>query len=140
MMHPKPGREADALVAKLEGAHPNLHAYLKAEVPAELHYREHRRVTPIVAWSDPGWYIYATHKQRRERRSRFALGMHGFDGREQVMHGLFVAHGPAFGSGIETPPLEAVHLYELMTAVLGLVPAPNDGERSRIQGLLAVRR
>jgi hypothetical protein len=43
------------------------------------------------------------------------------------MYGLFIAAGPQFRRGVTIPPLENIHLYEMMARVLGLTPAANDG-------------
>jgi predicted AlkP superfamily pyrophosphatase or phosphodiesterase len=136
MMVPDAGEEAE-IYLRLKNAHPNLHVYRKHEVPERLHYRDHRRITPIVSWSDPGWTIYATHAEREARREGFSFGTHGFDPAEPDMQGLFVAWGPAFRSGLEIPPIENVHLYELMARVLDLDPAPNDGDPAVVTPLLA---
>ncbi len=136
MMRPEAGKEAE-IVAALESASPHLHVYRKAEVPERFHYRSHRRITDLVAWSDPGWYIYATHAERRLKRKSFAYGMHGFDNDERDMHGIFVAWGPAFPHGGTTPPLPNVDVYQLMTEILKLDPAPNDGDPQRIASLLS---
>jgi predicted AlkP superfamily pyrophosphatase or phosphodiesterase len=136
MMRPREGREARVLAA-LEGAHPHLHVYRKEDVPQRLHYRDHRRITPVVSWSDPGWTIYATAERREAGRRRFALGQHGFDPAERDMHGVFVARGPAFRARLRIPPIESVHLYELMARALGLAPAPNDGDPEVVRPLLA---
>jgi hypothetical protein len=46
------------------------------------------------------------------------------------MRGIFVAAGPAFKKGVTVPPFENVHLYDALAAVLGVTPAPNDGDSS----------
>ena len=44
------------------------------------------------------------------------------------MHGLFVASGPAFKRGVVVPAFENVDIYDVLARVLGVVPAPNDGD------------
>ena len=53
------------------------------------------------------------------------------------MHGIFVAHGPAFRRCIEIPAVENVHVYNLLCAVLDLRPAPNDGDDRLVKAALA---
>ncbi len=134
MLRPAPG-EHEAVLASLRDAHPELEVRERSEVPERFHYRDHRRITDIVAWSKPGWYIYATHAEREARRSRFSLGMHGADPAERTLHGIFVARGPALRAGSTLPAIESVHLYELFTRLLGLEPAPNDGDPGVTAGL-----
>ena len=43
------------------------------------------------------------------------------------MHGLFIASGPAFRSGLVVPAFENIHIYELICTILGVQPASNDG-------------
>ena len=52
------------------------------------------------------------------------------------MHGILVAHGPAFRAGIEHPPVENIHVYNLMCAVLKLRPAKNDGDDRLVKTFL----
>ena len=44
-----------------------------------------------------------------------------------VMRALFIAHGQAFRKGLVIKPFENIHVYHVMTKILGLRPAPNDG-------------
>ena len=53
------------------------------------------------------------------------------------MHALFVAAGPAFRSNVVVPPFENVHVYALMCRVLGITPAPHDGDESVGLAMLA---
>jgi hypothetical protein len=47
-----------------------------------------------------------------------------------------VASGPRIRRGMVTPPIENIHLYEFMCAVLGLTPAKNDGDPSATRDML----
>jgi predicted AlkP superfamily pyrophosphatase or phosphodiesterase len=53
---------------------------------------------------------------------------HGYDPAVRAMHGLFVASGPAFKTGVVVPAFENVDIYGVLARVLGVVPAPNDGD------------
>jgi hypothetical protein len=44
------------------------------------------------------------------------------------MGATFMAHGPAFRRGVVLPPFDNIEVYNLLCAVLGLRPAPNDGD------------
>ena len=61
---------------------------------------------------------------------------HGQDPDHPDMHSIFYAAGPALAVGRSLEPVHQVDLYNLMCWLLGLEPAPNDGEPSRIEGAL----
>jgi hypothetical protein len=52
------------------------------------------------------------------------------------MRGIFVATGPAFKTGVAVPPFENVHIYDALAEVLGVTPAPNDGDPRVARSLL----
>ena len=140
LLRPRPGTE-DALVRRLTGAHPHLHAARKSAVPERLHYRAHRRIPEVVVWADAGWTIFATRADLAAARAKPSpsLGNHGYDPAERDMHGIFVAAGPSFKKGITTPPLDNVDVYPLLARLLGLAPAPNDGNPATTAGMLVER-
>jgi predicted AlkP superfamily pyrophosphatase or phosphodiesterase len=126
---PRPGRE-DALYRTLVTAHPRLSVYRRADTPEHWHYRSHERIPPIVAVADEGWSVMrrASVVDAFARSIRRVGGNHGYDPQVKSMHGLFVAVGPAFRANLVVPAFENVHVYPLMCRVLGVEPAPNDGD------------
>jgi hypothetical protein len=52
------------------------------------------------------------------------------------MHALLLARGPAFRSSATVEQMSLLHLYELMCALLGVKPAPNDGRLEAARPLL----
>ena len=52
------------------------------------------------------------------------------------MHGIFIAAGPAFESGATVERMPGVDIYNILTAALGIEPAPNDGDPARGEGIL----
>ena len=135
---PKPGRQ-DAVYNALANAHPRLHVYLKRETPPHWHYRDHPRIPPIVGVVDEGWEVLrrATLPVRISRRLFGPRGAHGYDPhRAMSMRGVFAAAGPAFKRGVSVPPFENVSVYNVLTAVLGVTPAPNDGDPAVVSSLL----
>jgi hypothetical protein len=103
--------------------------YRREDTPESLHYRGHPRIPPILGIASDGWTITSRARFERERSSG-ALdgGAHGYLPTEPSMHALFVAAGPRLRQGARAPAFENVHLYELFCAILGIVPAPNDGD------------
>ncbi len=133
-LRPRPGRER-LLYEALEGAHPRLAVYRPDEVPEGYRLEAHRRLPPILGVPDLGWQIYT---RRGFARYRSPLrGDHGQAPEDPRMHGLLVAAGPSFRPGQVIGRVESVELYNLMAAVLGVEPAPNDGDPARLRHLLA---
>ncbi|RMD91027.1 MAG: alkaline phosphatase family protein [Calditrichaeota bacterium] len=124
-----------AIYKKLVHAHPHLKIYRKNETPERFHYRNHRRIPPIVGLADEGWSI-GTHESFRTHPQYYRGGNHGFDPQLPSMRGIFIARGPAFKSGLKLPPLENIHLYNLMCFLLNIPPAPNDGNFEKIKIML----
>ncbi|MFQ5741247.1 MAG: ectonucleotide pyrophosphatase/phosphodiesterase [Acidobacteriota bacterium] len=135
----RPGpADVDKVFEALRGAHPHLEVYRKEEIPERFHYREHRRIAPLIAIADEGWTI-TTHGRVSELEAagrRMARASHGFDNQLESMQGLFLAHGPAFRKGRLIRPFVNVHIYPLMAHLLGLAPAPNDGNLETVRELL----
>ena len=52
------------------------------------------------------------------------------------MRALFVAHGPAFRHGLVVAEFDNVDIYPLLTKILGIKPAPNDGDFSVVAPML----
>lgn len=135
LLRPDPGKE-DAILSALDHAHPHLHVARKAEVPERLHYRAHRRIPALVVWADAGWTIFATRADRAAALATFPRGAHGYDPAVADMHGIFIAAGPSFRKGLTTPPLDNVDVYPLLTRLLGIPAAPNDGNPKATAAML----
>ena len=136
-LSPKDG-DVEKMYAALQGKHPALDVYKSGEIPAEYGLAGHPRLPAIVAIAKDGWYVASTRDVRRwGQPDRHAPGgAHGYDGRAQSMHGLFVASGPRIKRGMRVKAFENIHLYELMCAVLGLQPAKNDGDPAVTRDML----
>lgn len=116
-----------ALKARILPALPaHTHLYLREEMPERLHFRDNPRIPPLVILADEGWEI-AT-RASFEKRTKPGRGDHGYDPALPNMGATFIANGPAFRHGAVLPPFENIHIYNLLCAVLGLKPAPNDGD------------
>ncbi len=126
----------DDIYDALKGAHPQLQIYRREEVPIRLHYSNHYRIPPIVGLADKGWSI-TTHAVYDENPARFNAGRHGYDPRYPAMHGIFIARGPSFQNGLVVEPFQSIQIYNLITTVLGIAPAPNDGNLDSVRAMLA---
>lgn len=135
-VRPKEGVDAAALVASIRAkAPPQLKAYLREEVPAQLHYRTGASIPPILLLADDHWSI--------EERGRWSLswarnskGNHGWDPATSNMGALFIASGPSFKRGVEIPDVANIHVYNLLCAALGVKPAANDGDNRLVRAAL----
>jgi len=52
------------------------------------------------------------------------------------MRAVFMAAGPAFKKGVTTPAFENVSIYDVLAKILGVTPAPNDGDPSVVRRVL----
>ena len=123
---PDPSVDVDALLARVS-ALPHLQAMRRADVPARLRYSRSERIPPIVVLVETGWT--ASSQAYLDRRAdRPSGGGHGFDNAAPDMWGVFLARGPHVREGVETGPLSAVDVYNVLVGALGVQPAPNDGD------------
>jgi predicted AlkP superfamily pyrophosphatase or phosphodiesterase len=120
-------------LARALGRAPHLSVYLRGEVPERFHYRDNPRITDIVGVADEGWLV-VTRAEAAARR--FPGGEHGYDNALASMRAIFIAAGPAFKRGFTSEPFQNIHVYDLICAVLGLRPAPNDGSLDSTRALL----
>lgn len=124
MIQPKEGK-LDLVYEALKANEENYTVYKKEDIPDRFRARDHHRIPDIMIVADPEYVI--TSRSFFENRGVLA-GTHGYDPKHPTMHAIFAAHGPGFRSGRTVEPFELVHLYELMCRLLGINPAPNDGD------------
>ncbi|MBA2291387.1 MAG: alkaline phosphatase family protein [Gemmatimonadales bacterium] len=132
MLIPAPGRDDD-VYQKLRAASPHLSVYRRADVPERFHFRDSPRIPPLILVADEGWSITS---RSRVASWRAQGGGHGWDNALPSMRAIFVAAGPAFRSGVVVDPFQNIHVYSLMTHIMGLNPAPNDGTLDSVRTLL----
>ncbi|CAH1784004.1 unnamed protein product [Owenia fusiformis] len=127
---PKAGME-DAVYNILKDAHPKMTAYKKEDIPEEWHYKNHHRILPMLLVCDEGWQVVPD-----ESWIRNVLGMHGWDNNLMSMKPFFIARGPNIKEDFVAEPFKSVDLYPLMTELLGLNPAPNNGTLEIVKSFL----
>lgn len=119
---------------------PHAAAYRVEDLPARLRIEDGPRTPPVWVLADEGAHVVtrATFERLSRRYSEYGYlpGDHGYDPALRSMHGILVAHGPAFRRGIRVPALENVHVYNLMCATLGLQPAANQGDGRLLSSVL----
>ncbi|MCH7823183.1 MAG: hypothetical protein IH849_00140 [Acidobacteria bacterium] len=94
-----------------------------------------RGAPPIVGIPDVGWSA-SSRETRDEPWARFLPGNHGGDPQHPDMHGVFIAAGPSFAVGVRVPAFENIELYNLMARALDVEAVPNQGDLSRVEGVL----
>ena len=132
---PRPGHEEAEVIRALLAPHDHMRCWKKSDVPARLHYGTNARIPPLLCLADDGWLI-DTQEYLDRPNHHISLGEHGYDNADSKMQALFVAHGPAFRHGLVVPEFDNVDIYPLLTKILGIKPAPNDGDFSVVAPML----
>ena len=129
-------KAAFAIIEKqLEQPQPHMQCWDKTRIPARFAYGRNARIPQLLCLANIHWRI-ATSEYVRTHPGQLSLGDHGFDNADPLMRALFVAHGPAFRTGITVPEFPNVDVYPLMTHLLGLPALPNDGSYEAVRGML----
>ena len=111
-------------------------AYLRAQVPARLHYNADPRIGDVVVIMDDHFTVGRANRQPRE-----GSATHGWEATDPDMHAIFIASGPRIPVGKRIPSFSNVEVYAYMTELLGLRPAPRtDGKRGRLAALVRAAR
>lgn len=130
---PRAGKE-DAIYETLKSKlPPQAKVYRKAELPARFHYSNSPRIAPLLVLPAEGWTLTtrAKFEEMKAKDPKNGLrGGHGYDNELPSMRAIFIGHGSAFKKGAVIEPFENVQVYNVMTRILGLKPAPNDGNDS----------
>jgi predicted AlkP superfamily pyrophosphatase or phosphodiesterase len=131
-----PGFEAEVKAAML-APHPHLTCWEKDKIPARYGYGTNPRVPPIVCLAESGWY-FATDVALEKRRAEHPRdgGAHGYDPASPDMRAVFVAHGPAFKSGVTLPVFDNVDVYPLLTRLIGIKGERGDGDLAPVKAAL----
>lgn len=110
----------------------SLRVYLKEDLPNRLHYATSDRIPPIIGMVDEGFTV----AQGRTEGARYCGGAHGYDNEYFSMRSIFIGHGPRFARGRKVPSFENVQIYNVITSILNINGAPNNGSISFPQSIL----
>ncbi|MGA9994343.1 MAG: ectonucleotide pyrophosphatase/phosphodiesterase [Pyrinomonadaceae bacterium] len=140
---PKEGKEDEIYETLKAGLPPQAKVYRKTEMPARFHYSDSPRIAPLLVLPEEGWLL-TTRKNFEEMKAsgdmKHLKGRHGYDNQLPSMRAIFIAHGKAFKRGKVVAPFENIQIYHIMTQILGLKPAPNDGNFEAARAVLANSR
>jgi len=137
---PKPGTEDEIYRSLKRKLPPQARVYRKAEMPARFHYSRSPRIAPLLVLPAEGWIL--TNSQEfseleAKGETKTDRGGHGYDNQLASMRAIFIGHGAAFRRGKLVEPFENIQVYNIMTRILGLKPAPNDGNYRAAKAVLA---
>jgi predicted AlkP superfamily pyrophosphatase or phosphodiesterase len=120
---PLPGKQAQAEKALL-GAHAQYDCWTRQTLPARWEYGSNPRIPPIVCQMHEGWNALTRDRIKKKTGDR---GSHGYDNALPSMRAVFIARGPSFKQGQTLEPFDNVDVYPLLTRLLDIPTAPNDG-------------
>ena len=109
---------------------PHARVYKREELPPRYHYGNNSRIADLVVIADCGWTIL------REGEKVTLSAAHGYDNACDDMAMIFYAYGPAFNLNYTQPIMENVDIYNIITNILNLTPAKNDGNFERVREML----
>lgn len=132
MLQPDSGK-VDVVFDALKAAENNYKVYKKADIPDRYRIKNNHRVPEIMVVAESGYTI--TTRERFQSRG-VSGGAHGYDPMDPEMGAFFLASGPAFKSGLTIEAFENIHIYEMLCEILGLNPAPNDGDSAVLEPIL----
>ncbi|CAK9134944.1 unnamed protein product [Ilex paraguariensis] len=103
----------------------HLKVYLKEKLPKRLHYAASDRISPIIGLVDEGFTV----TQSRPGGEKYCGGAHGYDNNYFSMRSIFIGHGPRFAKGKKVASFKNVEIYNIVTSILDIKGAPNNGTR-----------
>jgi len=123
----RPGCRDSVLAALSEVEH--IQAWPRESVPAELQYGSSPHLGDVIVAPDLGWQF--AFQPRR------LLGAHGYAPQEADMQVFFCASGPDFMEGyVSDETFANTAVYPLLCRLLGVKPAPCDGDLSGVGAML----
>ena len=134
MMNVK-GDNVEEIYSALKENEDHYSVYTRENLPERFHLKNNDRVPEITMIADLGHTI-STHQYVDSRSDYPSGGTHGFDNQEKEMHALFVAFGPDFKKGYSMDTFENIHIYELMTHLMGIPSAGTGGDLNEVKEML----
>ncbi len=143
LLYPEDPAEADRIYHELEQhPDPKYKVYRRSDVPHNLDYDGNAREgDPVIVATGP-YPIRAHANPKNPTQLRPAtVGEHGFDPYlVPEMKAIFFAAGPDIRKGVSLPSFENVSIYDFIAQILGLTPAPNDGDPAALASARKRRR
>ena len=111
-------QDAPRVLEALSGKE-HMQCWRKGEIPPVYRFGTHRRIPDIFCLAETGWWLTDDPKHKSAR------GQHGYDPRDPLMHGLFIAQGRRIRPA-KLPDVPNVEVYPLLCRLLGIPPEAND--------------
>ena len=137
-IHPKETISVDDVYTYLKGKQENFKVYKTADTPGFEKIPKSKNWGELQVLPDTGYY-FSTQKriELSSQSDNKTFGVHGYDPELKDMHGIFYANGPAFKKGYTTNAVKNIHVYPLMTEILGLRNSPDiDGDLEQLKDVL----
>ena len=123
----------DSVYTYLKSNEKKFKVYRKEELPERWNYKNDR-VGDLLIVAVPGYYISTTNSVLTSAKMGSKFGVHGYDPMiVNDMHGIFFAVGPNIRKGLEIKAFQNIHVYPLVTRILGLTPPVIDGKFDVLQ-------
>ncbi|KAK3577563.1 hypothetical protein CHS0354_026532, partial [Potamilus streckersoni] len=120
----------DEIVQDLTCRSQAMKVFTKDTLPKRHHYTVSNRIGDLILDMKEEWLVFD------DRVNYCTGGSHGWDNTNKHMHALFLAHGPGFKKNYRADPFENIELYNLMSELLGIVPAANNGTTGSLHHIL----
>jgi predicted AlkP superfamily pyrophosphatase or phosphodiesterase len=106
-------------------------AYKKNDIPESFHFHKNERVGDLLIVANPP-FIFSTSDATN------AKGTHGYDPKNEDMHGIFYAEGPNIKKGLRIKSFENIHIYPFIADILNLSydDTAIDGDPNVLQELV----
>jgi len=139
-IHPKDISQTNAIFNTLKKKAKNQHyqVYKTQNTPGFEYVPKNKNWGAIQIIAEKGYYFLKSEKIKEKKESgNNIFGVHGFDTKNKEMHGIFYANGPAFKKGLTIPSFKNIHVYPLLSKILGLdVPSDVDGKIEVLENVL----
>ncbi len=111
-----------------------MRAYRREDLPKRLNYGTHpTRISNVLILPNLGWQVDYAPEDRPNPQYK---GSHGFDNSYRDMHVVFYASGPMFKKSYRHEELFGnENIYLILCHILGIKPAPNDGDWEAVEPL-----
>ena len=135
-LHAKNKADIMPVYKQLKATEKDYKVYLKKNMPRKYHYR-----TKDDRMNHIGDILLVPEWPKVFSQRKPGMGYHGFDPTVvKDMHATFYAWGPAFKNGLKIKSFENVHVYPLITEILGLKQTEKiDGKKKVLKGILKKR-
>ncbi|XP_066925443.1 venom phosphodiesterase 2-like [Clytia hemisphaerica] len=134
MLNSKDENDTSTIYNNLRCSSKNLNIYSKINdyMPKRFHFTNSRRIGDVTIVPNAPWSVIL----KDNGRCYPDRGSHGFDNLDEDMKAIFVASGPSFKEGYQFDHLFNIEIYNLLTDLLKISGAPNNGTQGSLRHLL----